>query len=56
MADHEGCSAALCDLLLHLQDNLDGLWLDFYQLHNILMHEGFFLLPKSIIVNCLKGN
>jgi hypothetical protein len=54
MADHDGCSATVPDLLLHLPDNLYGLWLDFYQLHNILKHKGFSLLPNS--VNCLKGN
>jgi hypothetical protein len=57
MADHDGCNAAVRDLLLHLPDNLNGLWLHFYQLHNILEHGGFSLmLPKSMVVKCLKGN
>jgi hypothetical protein len=56
MADHDGCSAAVWDLLLHLPENVKGLWLNVLELHGILKHGGCSLLPKSVIVNCLKGN
>jgi hypothetical protein len=56
MADHDQCSAAVQDLLLLLPENLKGLWLNVSELHGILKQGGFSLLPKSVVVNCLKGN
>jgi hypothetical protein len=42
MADHDECSAAVWNLLLHLPDNLNGLWLILPVAHNILKHHGGF--------------
>jgi hypothetical protein len=55
MTDHDSCSA-IRHLLQHLPDNFHGLWLDVNQLHNILKHGGFPLLPKSVVVKSLRGN
>jgi hypothetical protein len=54
MAD--GCTSAVQHLLRHLPNNLHGLWLEVNQLHDILKRGGFPLLPKSVVVKCMRGN